>query len=104
MPSLIGVNYSCDVRMVAKRHFRPLEEDSNTYDPIPECWVPIAILNLTTDEDTEFYCQLDLKQLNKLIDSLRAVRKDLVLAKQQLGDAGLPARHVDESDNEVTKE
>ena len=94
MPQLSAVTYSCDVRMVAEKHFHPLTDKASEYQPNAFAWIPVAILNLTTDEDTEFYCQFDLKGLEKVIDNLQAIRKDLVYAEEALSRAGLPAQNL----------
>ncbi|NQT39795.1 MAG: hypothetical protein HQ581_20025 [Planctomycetes bacterium] len=94
MPALARVSYSCDVRMVVDHHFHPLRDRADTYEPKPFAWIPVAILNLTTDEQTEFYCQLDVRTLDKLFESLKVMRKDLVCAEKTLQDASLPARSL----------
>jgi len=98
MPFLTGISYSCDVRMVVNRPFAPLTQELASYHPQPVSWIPIAIVNLRTDEETDLCFQVDLDRLNTVMETFGAIHKDLILAKNTLKKAGLPARHQGEAE------
>lgn len=93
LPFLQGVSYVCDVRMIPEKRFRAAVDKASDYQPTATEWVPVAILNISTDEDAELHCQIDLHRLKKLLDVFQAISKDLQAAHDALRHAGLPAVH-----------
>ena len=76
MAFLTGVSYVCDVRMVPDQAFRPLKDSSASYRPKAVDWIPVALVTLSTNQETKFTFQIDLHRLNTFFEVLSAAKSD----------------------------
>jgi hypothetical protein len=93
IPLLVGITYTCDVRMVCRRQFDTLMGKASEYTPEPLEWVPVGLMHLKTNADTELTFQIDFHRLQRLLEVFHALEVELNAARKTLLDAGLPARH-----------
>ncbi len=90
MPSLDSVDFTTNLRAVLRRGFHPLRDEAASYEPEVVEYVPVGIVALGTDErDCEMSFQLDQRNLDKLLDSLVALKKELEEAAASLGKKGI---------------
>lgn len=95
MPKLSNVDFSTNLRVVLRREFRPLRDEAASYDPIIEEYVPVGIVALATDEkQSKISFQVDQEGLDKLLDSLLALKKELEAAAASLSQKGISVPDV----------
>ncbi len=95
MPALTGIGFSTNLRVVLRREFRPLRDEAASYEPAIEEFVPVGIVQLRTDsKQTEISFQMDQDDLEKLLDSLLALKKELEAAAASLSQKGISVPDV----------
>jgi hypothetical protein len=91
VPTIKGLDFVTDMRLVTASEFHPLRQPTGTYDPQVSAFIPIGIVRIITDEESEaIHFQTDARKLDILLDTLMALKSEMRVASEKMRECGVP--------------